>query len=278
MKFEDAHAVPTFSSEIAPIASTPLDRWALTRIQRTVASAPVRFMLWDGFELRSRAGAQVGTILFKNRRALFSWVWDPDLNFGEAYMFGAVELRGDLVAMLCEIYRALGGATAAPLVAVAAIERRARGEGERPSPLRPRQRVLSPLARSRDGLHVRVLPDAGLRPRGGADRQDGSGVPEARAEAGRARGRSGMRMGIAGAVHGQGVRRHRARVQRLGRADCLRAEPGEGAEGLDGRVEFVEDDYRNVGGEYDAFVSVGMLEHVGPGRLSDARPRHRSLA
>jgi cyclopropane-fatty-acyl-phospholipid synthase len=36
-------------------------------------------------------------------------------------------------------------------------------------------------------------------------------------------------------------------------------------EGLAGRVEFVEDDYRNVHGRCDAFVSVGMLEHVGPG-------------
>lgn len=36
------------------------------------------------------------------------------------------------------------------------------------------------------------------------------------------------------------------------------------AEGLDGQVRFIEDDYRNVGGEFDAFVSVGMLEHVGP--------------
>jgi cyclopropane-fatty-acyl-phospholipid synthase len=35
------------------------------------------------------------------------------------------------------------------------------------------------------------------------------------------------------------------------------------AEGLDDRVEFVEDDYRNVRGQYDAFVSIGMLEHVG---------------
>ena len=43
------------------------------------------------------------------------------------------------------------------------------------------------------------------------------------------------------------------------------------AEGLADRVEFVEDDYRNVRGQYDAFVSVGMLEHVGAGRLSDAR-------
>jgi cyclopropane-fatty-acyl-phospholipid synthase len=33
--------------------------------------------------------------------------------------------------------------------------------------------------------------------------------------------------------------------------------------GLSCRVEFVEDDYRNVSGKYDAFVSVGMLEHVG---------------
>ncbi|HET7757181.1 MAG TPA: cyclopropane-fatty-acyl-phospholipid synthase family protein, partial [Steroidobacteraceae bacterium] len=34
-------------------------------------------------------------------------------------------------------------------------------------------------------------------------------------------------------------------------------------EGLAGRVEYVEDDYRSISGRYDAFVSVGMLEHVG---------------
>src|SRR5690606_2692000 len=40
-------------------------------------------------------------------------------------------------------------------------------------------------------------------------------------------------------------------------------------EGLAGNVEFVEDDYRNAAGaaapRVDAFVSIGMLEHVGPG-------------
>jgi cyclopropane-fatty-acyl-phospholipid synthase len=34
-------------------------------------------------------------------------------------------------------------------------------------------------------------------------------------------------------------------------------------EGLTDRVEFIDDDYRNVRGTFDAFVSVGMLEHVG---------------
>jgi len=36
---------------------------------------------------------------------------------------------------------------------------------------------------------------------------------------------------------------------------------------LDGRVTFVEDDYRNIDQACDAFVSVGMLEHVGPGNF-----------
>jgi cyclopropane-fatty-acyl-phospholipid synthase len=34
-------------------------------------------------------------------------------------------------------------------------------------------------------------------------------------------------------------------------------------QGLSDRVEYVLDDYRNINGEFDVFVSVGMLEHVG---------------
>jgi len=34
-------------------------------------------------------------------------------------------------------------------------------------------------------------------------------------------------------------------------------------EALDGSVEFIEDDYRNIHGRFDALISVGMLEHVG---------------
>jgi cyclopropane-fatty-acyl-phospholipid synthase len=34
-------------------------------------------------------------------------------------------------------------------------------------------------------------------------------------------------------------------------------------EGLDSRVEFIAEDYRNICGQFDAFVSIGMLEHVG---------------
>jgi len=41
------------------------------------------------------------------------------------------------------------------------------------------------------------------------------------------------------------------------------------AEGLEGQVEYVEDDYRTITGKYDVFVSVGMLEHVGPDHFQE---------
>jgi cyclopropane-fatty-acyl-phospholipid synthase len=49
-------------------------------------------------------------------------------------------------------------------------------------------------------------------------------------------------------------------------------------ESLSHLVEFVEDDFRNISGTYDAFVSVGMLEHVGPGNYEDmGRLMNRSI-
>ena len=40
-------------------------------------------------------------------------------------------------------------------------------------------------------------------------------------------------------------------------------------EQLDGQIEFIEDDYRNITGRSDVFVSVGMLEHVGMSHYPD---------
>jgi hypothetical protein len=150
MKSEQLQALsaPTFSSRTAPIASMALDRWALARIRDTIATGRIRLLLWDGVEslpLSNSAAPLVGTITFKNRRALLSWLWDPDLYFGETYMFGAVEVRGDLAAVLAEIYRALGREPGGS-GAAAVVERRARRQGERSSSLRFGERVLPALA------------------------------------------------------------------------------------------------------------------------------------
>jgi cyclopropane-fatty-acyl-phospholipid synthase len=50
-------------------------------------------------------------------------------------------------------------------------------------------------------------------------------------------------------------------------------------QGLTGRVEFIEDDYRNITGRYDVFASIGMLEHVGKENYPElGRVARRALA
>jgi cyclopropane-fatty-acyl-phospholipid synthase len=49
-------------------------------------------------------------------------------------------------------------------------------------------------------------------------------------------------------------------------------------EGLQHQVQFIEDDYRNISGRFDAFVSVGMLEHLGTDHYRDlGKIIHRSI-
>ena len=259
---ERAAARPqTLSSATAPAASTRLDRWALERIQRTVASAPLGFVLWDGFELRSEAGPPVGAIVFNNRRALFSWVWDPDLHFGEAYMFGGVEIRGDLLATLEAVYRALVS---------------------KPRPWWLWQRSNGVRA-ARENVHhhydlgndfYRLWLDrdlvytCGYFPTPDCTLEDAQ-TAKMDLVCRKLRLRRGERVVEAGCgwgtlalfmarEYGVSVRAFNISTEQIAYARARASE-----EGLDDRVEFFEDDYRNIRGEYDAFVSVGMLEHVG---------------
>ena len=254
-----------FSRDIAPSVSTKLDRWALNRIQRTVESAPLRFVLWDGFEQASKAGPPVATIAFKNRRALFSWVWDPEINFGETYMFGAIEIHGDLVSTLEAVYRARP------------ISKR------RPWWL---DQQSNTVRSAKENVHhhydlgnqfYRLWLDQGMVytcayfPQPTCTLEDAQVAkmericrklrlqPDERViEAGCGWGTLALFMAKR---YGVRVRAFNISTEQIAYARSMAKE-----EGLSGRVEFVEDDYRNMQGECDAFVSVGMLEHVG---LSD---------
>jgi cyclopropane-fatty-acyl-phospholipid synthase len=55
----------------------------------------------------------------------------------------------------------------------------------------------------------------------------------------------------------------RVKAYNISHAQIAYARRQAAEQGLEGRVEFIEDDYRTIAGRYDVFVSVGMLEHVG---------------
>lgn len=264
MKPNHLHAfpVPTFSSRTAPLASTPLDRWALARIRSTVVSARLRFLLWDGFESPPSAGTPVGTIVFKNRRALFGWVWDPDLNLGEAYMFGAVEFRGDLTTMLAEIYRALGRSTPRSwwLWQRSNDVNAARENVHRHYDL---GNEFYRLWLDREMAYACAyfpvsgwsLEDAQIAKMDRVCRKLALTPGERVVEAGCGWGSLALFM----ARH-YGVT---VRAVNVSKEQIAYARERAHVEGLGDRVEFVEDDYRNIQGHYDVFASVGMLEHVG---------------
>jgi cyclopropane-fatty-acyl-phospholipid synthase len=265
MKHGHVHAFPirAFSDQPAPIASTHFDRWAISRVQRMVASAPVRFRLWDGFEVPAiTAGDAVGTIIFKNRRALFSWVWDPDLNFGEAYMFGAVEIRGDLIQTLVEVYRALGDGRPQPWW----LPQTPNDESTSKHNVHCHYDLGNEFYRlwlDREMIYTCAYfpaPDCALEAAQVAKmdlvcRKLSLTPGERVIEAGCGWGALALHMAR---QYGVTVRAYNLSAEQIAYARARARD-----ERLADRVEFIEDDYRNVRGQYEAFVSVGMLEHVG---------------
>jgi cyclopropane-fatty-acyl-phospholipid synthase len=249
------------TGSVAPASSTWLDRWALARIRQSVRGAPIAFALWDGFQLMPRSGASVGTIHFRNRPALYRWVWDPDLYFGESYMFGDVEIRGDLLAVLDAVYRAL--------------------------PVSGRRWWLwqssNDVQASRENVHHHydlgnefyrlwldremvytcayfptpeaTLEDAQLAKMDLVCRKLRLQPGERVIEAGCGWGSFALFMAR---HYGVAVRAYNISAEQIAYARRRAAR-----EGLADRVEFLEADYRDAYGPCDVFVSIGMLEHVG---------------
>jgi cyclopropane-fatty-acyl-phospholipid synthase len=251
-----------YSRDTVQASSTRLERWVLDRLQRTIATAPIRLALWDGFEARSNGAPPVATIVFRNRRALVSWLWDSHLNFGETYMFGGIDVRGDLVRLLEEGYRALT---------------------TKPRPWWRIQRANSVPA-ARDNVHhhydlgnefyrlwldQEMVYTCGYFPTPGCTLEQAQ-IAKMDRVCRKLRLVPGERVFEAGCGWGSFAlfmaKRYGVHVTALNisREQIAYARARAAAEGLADRVEFVEDDYRNVRGRYDAFVSVGMLEHVGP--------------
>ena len=250
------------ASGIEPLRSTVFDRWAVSRIQRFVRTAPIRFLLWDGFERPSLSGPPVATLVFKNRSALYGWMWDPELNFGETYMEGLIDVDGDLLALLEAIYRHFVRLRRRPFWlwqksndARAALENvhHHYDLGNDFYRLWLDQEMVYTCAyfpTPDESLEEAQIAKMDLVCRK-LQLQPGERVIEA--------GCGWGSLALYMARHyGVTVRAYNISSEQIAYART-RAQ----AEGLAGRVEFVQADYRHIEGTCDAFVSVGMLEHVG---------------
>jgi cyclopropane-fatty-acyl-phospholipid synthase len=247
-----------------------IDTWLLTRLRSFLGDPPVEFSVRDRALVGPADVAAVARVTFANRRTLMGILADPPLRFGDAYSEGSVAIDGDLVSMLESVYRSgvAAGKTDSFL-------RRARSALRRPH--------SNSLAGSRDNIHhhydignefyAHWLGDSmaytcAYYPTAGAGLEEAQVAKmdhvcrklrlragETVVEAGCGWGTLAMHM-----ARNYGVR---VRAFNISREQVAYARERAARAGLSGQVEYVLDDYRNISGHYDAFVSVGMLEHVG---------------
>ena len=246
-----------------------LDRWLARRLLRAIGNPPIDFVLWNGDEVRG-GGPAVARLLIHDRPTLWKLLLRPTMHFGDAYAAGRLEVQGDLAKMLEVAYRADPHPSAGPLGRLLCRWlRRARS---------------NTLAGSRANIHhhydigdnfyrlwldEQMLYTCGYFPSAAATLEEaqrakmdhicrklwlrpGETVVEAGCGWGALALHMAARYGVsvqAYNISGEQVRYARRRAR---------------AEGLDGRVQFIDDDYRHIRGPCDVFVSVGMLEHVGP--------------
>ena len=252
-------------------------RWLLKKLYEGAGRPPARLSLWDGTEVGAAGRAAVAHVRIHNLSTLLRLLAYPDLYFGEAYMSGELEVEGDMVAFLEAVYRAR-----APFRGKGVRNRLADGGLTRRRP--------NTLDGSRSNIHHHY--DLGndfyqLWLDGEAMQYTCAYFPQADATLEAAQvakldhvcrklqlqpGDTVVEAGCGWGGLARHMARHygaRVRAFNISREQLLFARERVRAEGLEGRVEYIEDDYRNVNGDCDVFVSVGMLEHVGTEHYPD---------
>lgn len=253
-----------------------LDRRVAGRLLEALGRPPLRLVLWDGEEVAAGAEPPVGRVRIGDRRALHKLWFDPDLAFGDLYRDGRVTFEGDLAESLVTVFRAMQRG-AGPGVATRLsswLLRFGRSHG----PAASRQSVHHHYDLGNafyelwlDEEHMQYT--CAYYPRPGMSLAQ---AQEAKLDlvCRKLRLRAGDSVVEAGCGWGGlalfMARRYGVTVRafNLSHEQVAYARGRAAREGLAGRVEFVEDDYRNITGRYDAFVSVGMLEHVGLGHYA----------
>ena len=255
--------------------STAVDRWLTRLILTESGHPPFVIELWDGtrFEPAYPSGAgpePVALIEIRDRRTLYGLLVNTDIVFGDAVSADRIRIHGDLVTSLETIYRSTDAA-----IPCDSWKRRLKTWLNRP------RRNTRADSKSNIHHHYDLGNDFYRLWLGEEMIYTCAYYPHENAtleEAQRAKMdhvcrklalRPGQRVVEAGcgwgslAIHMAREYGAKVRAFNISHEQVRYARERAAGLGLGEQVEFVEDDYRTVEGEYDAFVSVGMLEHVG---------------
>lgn len=258
------------------LSFTSIEKWLVHKIRHAIGRAPIRLTLGRGKEISPLETVPLARVVIRDRRTLAKLALNPEIGFGDAYAEGRIEIEGDLVTLLESVYQSTSEAHL---------------DGWYSRLVSRCLRLTQPnsLWGARENIHRHydlqtdfyqlwldsqlvytcayfpspsiTLEEAQLAKLDYVCRKLQLRPGESVVEAGCGWGALALHM----AKH-YGVA---VKAYNISREQILFARQRAKAEGLGRQVEFIEEDYRNISGKFDAFVSVGMLEHVGAEHYKD---------
>lgn len=264
------HAVDlgTHSNTLDDNRVTDFDRWLTRKLLAAIGYPNICLQLWNGEGIFASSLPPVAIIFIKDRFSLCKLIFDPEYYFGELYSCGDVDVSGDLHACLDAIYRSIKNSSDSLILKT----------------FRKKSRHKNTVSHVRQNIHhhydisnvfyqhwldseamqytcayfenpAMTLEQAQLAKMHHICRKLDLKPGQTIVEAGCGWGgfarfmaeQYGVKVKAYNISHKQICHAHE-QIKKSAFAD---------------EVEYIEDDYRNIEGRFDVFVSVGMLEHIG---------------
>lgn len=258
-----------------PNQVTAFDRWLVKKVIQFTGYPAISMELWNGEKI-ALTDQPIANLRYKDRSSLFKLLSNPDLHFGDLYSCGRIEVEGDLVQFLETVY--LAALSSEPGL----LQKLFIAWQNRPRP--------NSLSASLDNIHHHYdlgndfynlwLDKEEVQYTCAYYTHEEATIEEAQVAklhhvARKLQLKPGETVIEAGCGWG-GLARFMARnygvkvrAYNISKEQVAFAREKAKQEGLDGQIEYILDDYRNADGKCDAFVSVGMLEHVGTKHYKD---------
>ena len=87
------------------MANTWLDHWLLNAMQKMTHPAGIRFKYPEPSVNFNHSSSQSPAIRINDRKTLLALLLNPEINFGDLYCEGRIEIEGDLVRSLEKLYQ-----------------------------------------------------------------------------------------------------------------------------------------------------------------------------
>jgi cyclopropane-fatty-acyl-phospholipid synthase len=247
-----------------------VDEWMLRRLHQNIGGPPIRLVLKNRAALTSDTPT-VADVIISDRRTLGTLLFNPEIGFGEAYTTGRIQVDGDLAAMLETVYASMSRGNLDNWYYKLASRWLEKIQANTSRTSRKNIRYHYDLSATffKLWLDAQMVYTCAYFTHPAATLEEAQVAKmehvcrKLRLQPGETVVEAGAGWGAL-ALHMAKYYGVKVRAFSISHEQTMYARQRAEEEGLSQQVEFIEDDYRNIASRYDVFVSVGMLEHVGP--------------